>query len=570
MAKGFARAAVALLALMLFPAAAQADRAFSPRFSANTQGDITFAANGVLSCVPAESGCLDARNGTGTRLNNNDRVMTYIDVDTDDATFNSSDATLSLPTGARVLFAGLYWGGRSAAGTGGLPAPNAGLRGTVSFQAPGDTAYRTVTTASPIDESGQQEYQAFANVTSIVDAAGAGEYRVANVQVGTGRNASQSHGWALVVVYGDPAAPPRNLTVFDGFTNVGSGSPGVTIPLSGFQTPPAGAVNSTVGVVAQEGDLGTLGDGATIQGAGGATVPLGNAVNPPGPPQAARNVFNSSISRNGVYVTDTVPPDTNNFGFDVDTFATSNVLGNSQTSTQVGLTTSGDAYIPGVVFIATDLYAPQIEAIKEVTPTGPADLGDVLTYTAAFENVGDAVATDFVATDAIPAGTTYVPGSLAIDGVAQTDAAGDDQAEVAGGQVVARLGTGANATAGGTIAVGPAAASTITFQVRINDAGFAPGAEITNTARADFTSATTGVDYAPVQSAPVVTPLGVPDVAIVKQHDPDYVAGGTSTVLIAPSTSVRDRPTARSWSPTPCPRASASTVLSRPTGGRAP
>ena len=35
------------------------------------------------------------------------------------------------------------------------------------------------------------------------------------------------------------------------------------------------------------------------------------------------------------------------------------MLGNAQTSTQVRLSTSGDAYQPGVVTLATDLYAPQ-------------------------------------------------------------------------------------------------------------------------------------------------------------------------------------------------------------------
>ena len=58
----------------------------------------------------------------------------------------------------------------------------------------------------------------------------------ANVQLGTGLSDSTSGGWALVVAYGDPAAPSRNLSVFDGMQTVGS-SGAVTIPLSGFQTP---------------------------------------------------------------------------------------------------------------------------------------------------------------------------------------------------------------------------------------------------------------------------------------------------------------------------------------------
>ncbi len=61
-----------------------------------------------------------------------------------------------------------------------------------------------------------------------------------------------------MVAYGDPAAPSRNLSVFDGMQTVSSTT--VTIPLSGFQTPLSGPVTSTVGIVAYEGDLGTVGD----------------------------------------------------------------------------------------------------------------------------------------------------------------------------------------------------------------------------------------------------------------------------------------------------------------------
>ncbi len=98
---------------------------------------------------------------------------------------------------------------------------------------------------------------------------------------------------------GTPAAPSRNLSVFDGMQSVGSGT--VTIPLSGFQTPLSGPVTSTVGVVAYEGDLGTDGDGAAIQGESGTFMPLSNAVNP-GPPATSAsnsNGFNSTISNAG-------------------------------------------------------------------------------------------------------------------------------------------------------------------------------------------------------------------------------------------------------------------------------
>ena len=203
-----------LVAGLALPAVAEADRAFAPRFSANTQGNIAIAANSIESCLDALAVCANVRNGVGTGLNNNDRTMTWVDVDGDPATFDSSSATLTLPTGASVLFAGLYYGGRLGAGSGGSAAPNPGANNTVLFKAPGDTAYRSLT-ASQLDTSSTQ-YQGFINVTPIVAGAGAGTYTTANVQLGTGLSDSSSGGWALVVAYGDSAAPSRNLSVFDG------------------------------------------------------------------------------------------------------------------------------------------------------------------------------------------------------------------------------------------------------------------------------------------------------------------------------------------------------------------
>ncbi len=76
-----------------------ADRAFGPRFSVNTQGDITIAANSIMSCLDSLAACANVRNGVGTGLNNNNRTMTWIDADSDPATFDSSSADLVMPAG---------------------------------------------------------------------------------------------------------------------------------------------------------------------------------------------------------------------------------------------------------------------------------------------------------------------------------------------------------------------------------------------------------------------------------------------------------------------------------------
>ena len=68
---------------------------------------------------------------------------------------------------------------------------------------------------------------------------------MADVQLGTGLNADQSGGWALAVAYEDSNQPTRNLTIFDGFKFVLADGPPVDIPLTGFTTPQSGPVTTT-------------------------------------------------------------------------------------------------------------------------------------------------------------------------------------------------------------------------------------------------------------------------------------------------------------------------------------
>src|SRR5262245_14765018 len=182
------------------PDDAEADRTFTSRFSANAQGDIALAGNTLLSCTASEENCGSVRDGNATpasQNNNNAHFMAYVDVDADPATFDSSSATLSLPAGARVLFAGLYWGGKSTRGTGGSPAPAGSATNAVKLRAPGTPGY-TALTATTTDTSGSF-YQSFRNVTSLVADAGGGVYTVADAALGTGRDDLQLGGWALVV-----------------------------------------------------------------------------------------------------------------------------------------------------------------------------------------------------------------------------------------------------------------------------------------------------------------------------------------------------------------------------------
>ena len=143
-----------------FAHASSTIRTFAVRKTITQRGDVLLVGNTLLTCPTAASGCTTAQNGTG---NNNDFAMTWVDIDGDASTFNSSRATLTLPVGATVSYAALYWGGDSAG------APTPASRNVVRFATP-VAGYANVT-SSNLDVSGTR-YAAFADVTTQVQAGG--------------------------------------------------------------------------------------------------------------------------------------------------------------------------------------------------------------------------------------------------------------------------------------------------------------------------------------------------------------------------------------------------------------
>jgi hypothetical protein len=138
----------------------------------------------------------------------------------------SSRAQVAVP--GNVLWAGLYW-----SGTGYPSRPQLDLRGpSGGYQA---VAANSVGNASVY---GQQVYQAYANVTSLVQGYGGGSWQARAAQGGPGAGADS--GWTLVVVARDPSAPVGQAVVVDGAHVVSAADPSFTVPLNGLF--PAGAV----------------------------------------------------------------------------------------------------------------------------------------------------------------------------------------------------------------------------------------------------------------------------------------------------------------------------------------
>lgn len=141
------------------------------------------------------------------------------------------------------------------------------------------------------------------------------------------------------------------------------------------------------------------------------------------------------------------------------------------------------------VFFGT---APSVVLAKTVSPAGPVEAGSTVTYRVKATNEGGDTAEALTLTDSIPAGTTYVPGSLRIvDGPnagSKSDQSGDDQAyfDAQGNKVVFRLGTGASATQGGGLPNTESlpGGTSVEYQVTVDAAS--SGQRITNTATASY------------------------------------------------------------------------------------
>lgn len=121
-------------------------------------------------------------------------------------------------------------------------------------------------------------------------------------------------------------------------------------------------------------------------------------------------------------------------------------------------TSGGDSNDDGFYEVA----AATVALTKAATVADPfggslAVPGSVITYTLTATTTGSGNLPSLVINDGIPAGTTYVPGSITVGGAAQTDAADADAGAFASNSVSANLGT----VPGGQTRV-------VTFRVTIN------------------------------------------------------------------------------------------------------
>ncbi|RDI96422.1 DUF11 domain-containing protein [Meiothermus sp. QL-1] len=526
-----------LLPLILAPALSQVTTPFQARYGpANEPGNIVLVGN-TLMCAGSGSACNTGQMNSPSASNN--QSMIFANYDPSAPTWGpgrggSSSATLTLPTGAQVLWAGLYWGARASESASG--------RNLISLKPPGATSYQTVTgtllgTITNQGAATTRPYAAFADVTGVVQTSGSGAYWVGGILANTGNdNLGFYAGWSLVVVYRHPSEPFKNLVVYDGLAVVSAGN-NVTITPSGFLTPATGAVNAQIGAVAFEGDGGISGDQLILNG-----TPLSDAQNP------SNNFFNSSISRLGNRFTQKTPDFINQMAVDVDLVDATGRIPNGATSATLQFTSTQDVYFPAVLTFAVNIYFPNLtttftKSVEDLNG-GNVVVGDILEYTISFTNTGQDGATSVVLRDPIPAGTQYVPGSLQVVSNATgaptgtfTDAPGDDIAEYSSACselsgsppcVRFRLGTGANASQGGLIL--PTQGASVRFRVRVLPS--AAGQNITNAAQISYNAQTLGGGFTQSASASVSTSVPIPPSLNKTFSPPSILPGQISTLRI--------------------------------------
>lgn len=391
---------------------------------------------------------------------------------------NASEATLNLPAGSSILYAELIWGGDFNSGGSNVTA----LRSTpVTFSTPSGT-YSVSPEAATAQENNTR-YVRSANVTGLVQLGGAGRYKVKGVPASYGNDANNhTAGWTLAVVYGNSAQPARNLSLFVGAERDGASPASV----SGFCTPTQGALRARAYVSAIEGDSNITGDSFRF----GPTATLGAANRLSGPNNPINNFFAGQINGDSgaLDASGTLGSRNHNAaagtaiaggrqGWDITSVDASAQMQFNQTSAFAQGATNGDAFTISSLGLAIDLAAPRFNVTSSKTVDKSVTyVGDVLTYTVSIQNTGDAASDTTTFFDTPPAGTSFVSGSVFVNGIAQPTA------------------NPLNGVPVGSVAAG--ATTTVRFQARVNTLPASPAAATyVNTARWDY-------DYIPCGGRP--------------------------------------------------------------------
>ncbi|MYW67944.1 DUF11 domain-containing protein [Streptomyces sp. SID8379] len=390
-------AAAATLVAAAVPASAVVVEPFAQRYDEAVYGDFLTLGNTVMQCpsTPADDAarCLAAQAGTTTE-NNNQFDMQY----TDTAGFgtgvlNSSTGQVTIPPGATVAYARLFWGGNDGTYKLGnnqiARCDTAGLATSPTDSGPLDTrplvrvgggaeTRATVQNAvrTPAAVGGPHYYTAESDITALFAGVTTGTpvpVAVGDIWAPTGKGCVG--GWSLTVVYqydgpNEQYAPTRrNVYIYGGHVVQQSKDPDTTIGIDGFYR--AGNKDVRASVTAYEGDANVTGDAFLVNG---------TRISDPDSGGGTNNFFNSRAE--GCLD----PCEGNNFSIDAKTATIpSSVIPEGATSADLTFRTRGDTYVPSA--LAFSVPVPDLEVSKTASPKTVRP-GDKVTYTVTAKNIG--------------------------------------------------------------------------------------------------------------------------------------------------------------------------------------
>ncbi|WP_298506242.1 Calx-beta domain-containing protein [uncultured Maribacter sp.] len=362
-------------------------RPYEERYAMNIVGNFIMKGNTNLICTA---------NCPGFPTSNNPTViMGYSNVDGDPSTTNSSSSTITIPVGATVEYAALYWGGVYNSSNSGITNPPPTLNiDEVKLRTPSGSTYNTITADQRNIEtsafSGWNSFMSYADVTSLVQSGGNGNYFVADIALITGSSFTGPYGgWTMVVVYNDSTEKSRNISIWDGFDFFGFGA-NDSFTVTGLLTPSSGVFESSVGYFGLDGESSSSGDFVSINGS-----PITNALNP------GNNTLNGTISEFGVDVGNRNPNFGYSWGVDIDIFDATGLIPNSATEMDVVLGSSSEGIWGGVFVTSNEIAFPTV-ASKSFNPTAISQ-GNESRVTIIVENPANGVnLTNFSLTDNLP------------------------------------------------------------------------------------------------------------------------------------------------------------------------
>lgn len=414
-----------------FNISAQIQKEFSPRFNEMINGDFTMIANNILSRTATE-----AYNGENDNHSFTDNV--YVDIDSDNSTFNSSSANFVNPQPQLACLtikkAYLYWAAADKENEAGEDnQPNWNFN-DIKLMLPSENIYETLTADEVLYRGrdthfSNDPYVCFKDITSLVLNLDSpyGKYQVANIEAKTGflfqhseGNTGTSGGWQIVYIYESPELISKNVSLFDGYAHITKDFNNYDIGFSGFRTVPSGPVNVNTLIGALEGDRSLIGDRFQIQNIANDYVDI------TAPLRESNNFFNSRITIENTNFTDRNPASLNTLGFDAAVFQLNNtdnsIIDNNQSSASIRLASNQETYSLFLIGLSVEVWAPSLYPItlNSTAIDNITNANDIVTIDFNFSNTGNDNAInvilsetiptniEFVSADNLPVGVTYI------------------------------------------------------------------------------------------------------------------------------------------------------------------